>query len=216
MNYIYDVTLNLNRKLFEFYEWKEEDNPEFILKIPVFKVDIETFLDIKYNDIIIDKKILDLIEEKTESYSPNNINIIRYACLFASTQSVVAIEFDSEGNNYMKSNLSIEEENEILDTINNIKYTIVDYKIKKKLKKINKKLTRMEEEIQKEIILKLDNIYRNNEISKLKYIYFEIYDEKIEDINKIYDKLVNIVINDNDKLKKLNNILGLMEYKKIV
>ena len=39
MNYIYDITLNLNKKLYEFYEWKEEDNPEFILKIPVYKVE---------------------------------------------------------------------------------------------------------------------------------------------------------------------------------
>ena len=216
MNYIYDITLNLNRKLFEFYEWKEEDNPEFILKIPVFKVDLDTFLDIKYNDIIIDKKILNLIEDKTESYLPNSINIIRYACVFACSECAVAVEFDSDGNSYMKSNLSIEEETEIIDAISNIKYTIIDYKVKNKLKKINRQLTRNEEELQKEILLKLDNIYKNKELSKLKYIYFEIYDEKMEDINRIYDKLINIIINDNEKLKKLNNILCLMEYKKIV
>ena len=36
MNYIYDITLNLNKnKLYEFYEWKEDDEPEIILKIPI-------------------------------------------------------------------------------------------------------------------------------------------------------------------------------------
>lgn len=37
MNYIYDITLNFNKNnLYEFYEWRDEDVPEFILKIPVF------------------------------------------------------------------------------------------------------------------------------------------------------------------------------------
>ena len=134
MNYIYDIILNLNRNnMYDFYEWKEEDNPEFILKIPVFKVDEETFLNLKYNDVILDKKLLDQIENKTETYSPNCIGIIRYAAIFIFEESSLAIEFDSDGNNYMKSILSIDEENEIIDSVSNIKYTLIDYKVKNKI-----------------------------------------------------------------------------------
>ena len=216
MNYIYDVTLNLNKKLYEFYEWKEEDNPEFILKIPVYKVDLETFLDMKYNDVIISKKILDEIEDKTESYSPNSIDIIRYACVFVCDESTIAIEFDSSGNNYMKSSILLDEENEILDMINNIKYKVFDYKVKKTFKKAKRLLTRNEENLQKNMIKKIDNIYKNKEYSKLKYIFFEIYNEKTDDINKVYDKLMNVLLNADEKTKKLNNILNLIEYRKIM
>ena len=49
MNYIYDITLNFNKNnLYEFYEWKEEDDAEFILKIPMFKVSTEDIVNIKY------------------------------------------------------------------------------------------------------------------------------------------------------------------------
>ena len=48
MNYIYDITLNFNKNnLYEFYEWKEEDDAEFILKIPMFKVSTEENVNIK-------------------------------------------------------------------------------------------------------------------------------------------------------------------------
>ena len=216
MNYIYDVTLNLSRKLYEFYEWKEEDNIEFILKIPIIKIDLESFLDIKYNDVIIDKKILNMIEDKTESYSPNNINIIRYSCIFVCEDSALAVEFDSEGNNYMKSNLSIEEEDEILESSINLKYTLIEYKIKNKIRKNKRNITRLEENTQKQILVKLDNMIKNNEKSKLKYIFFELYNEKLDDINRIYDKLISLVINESEKIVKLNNILNLIDYKKIM
>lgn len=216
MNYIYDITLNLNKKLYEFYEWKEEDNPEFILKIPVFKIDKEAYLNIKNNDIVINNKFLELIEDKTESYSPNSINIIRYACLFACETSVFAVEFDSYGNNFMKSLITIDEENEIIDAIDNIKYTMIDYKLKKKNKNKKNFFTRHENEIKERALKKLNNIKENNEYSKLKYIFYELYDEKLDDIDKIYKKLFNVIITGDEKLQKLNNIFNIIENKKIM
>ena len=217
MNYIYDITLNLNKNnLYEFYEWRDEDNPEFILKIPMFKIDEEAFLNFKYNDIIVSKKFLESIENKTETYSPNCIGIIRYACVFISGESTLALEFDSDGNNYMKSNISIEEENEILEASSDIKYTIIDYKVRKKIKKNIKFITRNEVETEKYILRKIENMKQNNEISKLKYIFYEIYNEKTEDIDKIYNKLINIAKNSDYKFSKLNDILNLIDNKKIM
>ena len=170
----------------------------------------------KYNEVIIDKKILDEIEDKTESYNPNSIDIIRYACIFVCDESAIAIEFDSEGNNYMKSSILIDEENEILEMIVNIKYKVIDYKVKKSSKKTKKILTRNEEVIQKNMFKKIDNMYKNKEFSKLKYIFFEIYDEKIDDMNKIYEKLINLLSYSDEKTKKLNSIINLIEYRKIM
>lgn len=217
MNYIYDITLNLNRNnLYEFYEWRDEDNPEFILKIPVFKIDKDTFLDFKYNDIVIDKKILDMIEGKTEIYSPNCIGIIRYASIFFYNENVIAIEFDSDGNSYMKSNVSIDEEEEIIDTLDNIKYSLIEYKVIKQNKKNKKFLTRNQIEMEKYLIKKIDSIKENKEYSKLKYIFYEIYGEKNDDIERIYNKLKNVAQNNDYKLKKLNEILSLIDNTKIM
>ena len=217
MNYIYDITLNFNRNdLYEFYEWRDDDNPEFILKIPMYKIDENAFYEIKNNDITLNKKVLEQICEKTEVYSPNSIGIIRYACLFMCKEDIIAVEFDSEGNSYMKSNLSLDEENEIIETSKNIKYSLVEYKVKNKKKYQNKYITRKENEIEKNLINRLENIKKNNEFLKMKYIFFELYNEKIDDIEKIYNKLINVIKNDSNKIGKLCEILNLTENKKIM
>ena len=161
MNYIYDITLNFNKNnLYEFYEWKEEDNAEFILKIPMFKVSTEDIVNIKYGDIIVNKNFLKQIEDKTEVYAPNAVNIIRYACIFSSEESSIAIEFDASGLSYMKSNLSIDEEDEVIECAKLIKYTILDYKLKSK-KSINVvSSTRYEREMSKYLVKSLEKIMK--------------------------------------------------------
>ncbi len=217
MNYIYDITLNLNKNnLYEFYEWKEEDEPEFILKIPVFRVDKETFIDLKYNNVIISKDLLLKIFDKTEVYTPNSINLIRYGALFSCDESVIGIEFDSDGNNYMKSNISIEEEMEIIECCKLLKFTIIDYKVKNKNIIKEKLSTRKEIEETNFALTKLNDMYEKNEEIKLKYIFYELYNEKLEDIEKIHIKLINIIKNNDVKASKLNEILKLMNNKKIM
>lgn len=217
MNYIYDITLNFNKNnLYEFYEWKDEDEVEFILKIPVFKVSYEDFISIKNNDIIVSKNFLNLILDKTEVYAPNSIKIIKYSCIFACEKSVVVLEFDSDGKSYMKSNISVDEEEEILDYVSDIKYSIIDYKVtNKKNKKLNF-CTREERETQKYLLNKLEKMLKNNEDSKLKYIFYEIYNEKTDDVDRIYSKLINITKNKDSKFIKLKNLICLIENKKIV
>lgn len=217
MNYIYDVTLNFNRNnLYEFFEWKEEDDLEFILKIPVFKVSIEDLLNIKYSDTIVSKDFLNSIEDKTQVYAPNSVNIIRYACIFSSEEMCVALEFDEYGNSYMKSNLSIEEAEEVLSCAKIMKYTILDYKIKTKRNIEYICSTRTEREDRKNIIKNLEKINKNKEIVKLKYIFYEIYNEKSNDVEKIYSKLMNIAKNNDVKFVKLKNLIDLIENKKIM
>lgn len=217
MNYIYDITLNFNKNnLYEFYEWKEEDEPEFILKIPMFKVSKEDIINIKYGDIIVNKNFLKQIEDKTEVYAPNQVNIVRYACIFSSEETCVAVEFDASGLSYMKSNLSIDEEDEVIECAKIIKYSIIDYKIKSK-KSINiVSSTRYERETSKYLVKSLEKMNKNKEDSKLKYIFYEIYNEKCDDIEKVYSKLINITKSNDNKFLKLKNLIGLIENKKIM
>lgn len=217
MNYIYDIVLNLNKNnLYEFYEWKEEDSPEFILKIPIYKVDMDTFYDIKNNNIIINKDFLLTIFDKTEVYTEESINLIRYACIFAYDEDAIGVEFDSDGNSYMKSNLSIDDEIDVLEVVKLMKYSIIDYKIKDKKSSKVSFCTREEEDNEKYVYDRINNMYNNKENTKLRYIFFELYNEKLDNEEKIYSKLVNIIKNNDIKMKKLIEIINLMENKKIM
>lgn len=217
MNYIYDITLNLNKNnLYEFYEWREDDVPEFILKIPIYKIDKNAFFDIRNNNIIVDKDFLITIFDKTEVYTEDAISLIRYAALFSDGNNVIGIEFDSSGNSYMKSNLSIDDESEVLEIIKDIKYTLLDYKVKNINNLQIKLLTRKEKEEEEYLLNRVNSMYKNNETEKLKYIFYELYNEKLDNLEKVYSKLINAVKNNESKVKRLLEIISLMENKKIV
>ena len=217
MNYIYDITLNLNKNnLYEFYEWREDDVPEFILKIPIYKIDKNAFFDIKNNNIIVDKDFLITIFDKTEVYTEDAISLIRYAALFSDGNNVIGIEFDSSGNSYMKSNLSIDNESEVLEIIKDIKYTLLDYKVKNINNLQIKLLTRKEKEEEEYLLNRVNSMYKDNETEKLKYIFYELYNEKLDNLEKVYSKLINAVKNNESKVKRLLEIISLMENKKIV
>lgn len=212
MNYIYDISLNFNKNnLYEFYEWKEEDDVEFILKIPIFRIEKEDFINIKYSDIIINQNFLKQLLDKTEVYNQKSVSLIRYSCVFSCDNSAIAIEFDENGNSYMKSNLSIDEEADVIECASLLKYTILDYKIKNKKNMKNDFCTRNDKESRKYVLKCLENIKLNNEESKLKYIFYEIYNEKLSDIEKIYSKLVNVAKTSDDKSIKLKNIIDITE-----
>ena len=217
MNYIYDITLNLNKNnLYEFYEWREDDVPEFILKIPIYKIDKNAFFDIKNNNVIVDKDFLITIFDKTEVYTEDAISLIRYAALFSDGNNVIGIEFDSSGNSYMKSNLSIDDESEVLEIIKDIKYTLLDYKVKNINNLQIKLLTRKEKEEEEYLLNRVNSMYKNNETEKLKYIFYELYNEKLDNLEKVYSKLINVVKNNESRVKRLLEIISLMENKKIV
>ena len=217
MNYIYDITLNFNKNnLYEFYEWREDDVPEFILKIPIYKIDKNAFFDIRNNNIIVDKDFLITIFDKTEVYTEDAISLIRYAALFSDGNNVIGIEFDSSGNSYMKSNLSIDDESEVLEIIKDIKYTLLDYKVKNINNLQIKLLTRKEKEEEEYLLNRVNSMYKNNETEKLKYIFYELYNEKLDNLEKVYSKLINAVKNNESKVKRLLEIISLMENKKIV
>ena len=217
MNYIYDITLNFNKNnLYEFYEWREDDVPEFILKIPIYKIDKNAFFDIKNNNIIVDKDFLITIFDKTEVYTEDAISLIRYAALFSDGNNVIGIEFDSSGNSYMKSNLSIDDESEVLEIIKDIKYTLLDYKVKNINNLQIKLLTRKEKEEEEYLLNRVNSMYKNNETEKLKYIFYELYNEKLDNLEKVYSKLIKAVKNNDSRVKRLLEIISLMENKKIV
>ena len=205
MNYTYDIYLNLNKNLYDFFDWNKKDNILHIKKMPIIRLNHEIFIKCISNKIKIDNELLKSITNKAEIWNFKNekINCI----LLSDTENVIAIEFDSNGYSKRKSYLMIDEEIEILETISNIKEK--DFKIDI-IKKDNLLLNTRKQLKEKRFIA---NELKKIEPEKLEYIFFECFGKKEKDLNIIIKKLKNI--KENSKIyKKLYDILKITSTQK--
>ena len=82
MDYIYDIVLNFQDQYYDFFEWKNTDKIINVKKIFVYKTTDEDYLDLKYNEVTLDNKIL-----------PKQIKMF----LLTNGKEVMGILLDSEG-----------------------------------------------------------------------------------------------------------------------
>ena len=208
MIYIYDILVNFNNKLYDFYDWKENDYLEHIRKIPIIKVKEKVLLDIINNKIKIKKELLNLIYNKTEVFSDIGIEKISYSLLVGTSTSVIALIFDKEGKLREYSSLLIDEEVEILEIIKTLKCYNFEYEIIEKITKVN--LLREEESKIQNIIKELKNIKDNNKEELLKYLYYEWF-YKEPKTNNYFNKLIKDIekkySNKHDKFLELLNFV---------
>ena len=69
MNYIYDIVLNFNKEYYNFFEWNKRDNIVNVKKIPLFLVNNDTFKMFKYDNVTVSSDFINLIKDKTYTYS---------------------------------------------------------------------------------------------------------------------------------------------------
>lgn len=182
MNYIYDIMLCPDNKLYDFYDW---DNSKIIhvKKIPIFKVKTKQYKEIKNNNILLEESY------RCELFNKKFINLV----LVTNGKEIIAV------SNNLKSNLLLDELEDILDDIDDIRITELKYKIVSKNNIVFN--TRYEEERVNKIKENILSIYQNKEFDKLKYIYFELFNKKEEDIKKIVEDIINNI--NNYKLDEL-------------
>lgn len=186
MNYYYDVLLNYQEKYFMFYEWDDRDNLEFIKKIPLFHVDSKTINNMISKIIKVEDMFLKQIENKTKI---KQNKILKYNCIFSDGKTSIALEFNDEGIIINKSSMMLEDElniNEFIYSINpsKINYQIIDNDL------LNKE-TRQELKIKNILKLEIENMYLKKEFSKLKYIYLEWFNEILDNIDNMYNNMLN-------------------------
>ena len=201
MKYIYDIILNFNETIYEFYEWKDNDSVEYIKKIPIFKVDNKVLDDLYNNKISIDLDFLKSIYNKCEVYTNFGIKKIEYACLFCSDECIFAIEFNENGLSMFKSDLMIDESIDILNSVRKLKIYDLDYKIVSKCK--ISFVTRKEVLMIKFIKRELNSIYNNQNVDKLKYIYYECFGKFEGNMSKIILDLDKYICKYSNKLFNL-------------
>jgi len=185
MDYIYDIILNFQNNYYDFYEWKSKDKLINVKKILVYKISSEDYLNLKYNDVIID---MNNLPKQTKMF------------LVTNGEEVMGLLLDQIGKVVKKSSLLFEEADEVLEEKDIIKEITINY-IKNK-HQINKTYSRIEEE--KLIFLEkfFSEINKEKDEYLLKYIYYDIFLKEENDINLIYQELKGLF---NTNINKIYN-----------
>ena len=209
MNYYYDIILNWNEDVaYEFYEWNDTDYLELIKKIPLFRIKHKSLIDIISNKIKVSEEFLNLIKDKTIISGKNIINRVTYASLFTDGKNIIAVEFNSEGYSISYSKLLIDDELNVLEISYDLRDYPLEYEIVEKLKLITN--LRQEDEAKRLITLELNNLYQNKDLAKLKYLYYEYKKTTKENLEEIYQELIESLNKDfNNNVLKLFYIIKL-------
>lgn len=186
MVYIYDIILNFNDELIEFFEWEDNDNIKYIKKVPLIRVEDSLIKDILENDILFADDFLEQIKNKTIYYDSKRDN---YPVIVLSNQDIVIAVLLKE-NDYKYSRLLLDEEYEVLNIADKLSVTKVDYTVKGK-KILNSNLTREERKIRGILLNEIDYLYNSNKLDKLNYYYYEYFNEINNNKEEVYKRLKN-------------------------
>lgn len=186
MNYYYDILINFQDNYCMFYEWDKEDNIEFIKKMPLIHIKSKVFIDFLLNKFKVSKDFLNKIENKTKI---KQNEYLKYSCVFSDGKNNLAIEFNDDGISLNKSSVMLEDEININEFMYTINISEIGYEIIKEDKL--PKETRQELKVKKLLEIEIKSMYFKKEFSKLKYIYLEWFNELLDNIDKMYDNMLN-------------------------
>ncbi len=210
MIYVYDVLVNLNEEMYDFYDWEENDNFVHVRRVPIFKLSDDVFYDFVTKKIKVSEDFIYSIKDKTQVFSSRNIEIIKFAAIFSNGKNAVMIEFDGHGFIKRKSGFLVNEEMEIIDVTSSLTDYSVNYEVKTSKVKTNT-MTRNEKKVLNDIILELEAFKEDKE--RIDYLYYEWF-EKTDGDNK-YDLLVKDIKNSfTFKHEEFLELLNLLTIKK--
>jgi len=174
MNYIYDLYLNFNEILYDFFDWNKNDTLTHIKAIPIFKIKEKDLCNLINNNIIINQEFFKNIYHKTCIWSKNKN--FKNCALFCNNDNIIAIEFDNNGKSIKKSSLYISEELETLEETHKLKEHQIGYTIINKTKKVLKTRKQINDENFIKTELKNTNAKKLLNLSKNSKKYKKLYD----------------------------------------
>ena len=189
MSFIYDILINFNKQVIDFYDWNLNDNIEHVRKIPLYRIDSQSLLDIKDHVVRVDSTFLERIHHKTEIFHNHDVGKIQYACLFSDGAYVMGVKFNSKGVSVGKSKMLLDEEMEVLDVCERLKESSISYEVLTN-DVVCEFLTRKDMKIKNYLISEIE---KNHNCEKLKYIYFDCYGEQEDTVSLIVDRLITSI-----------------------
>lgn len=190
MNYVYDILVNFNENLYDFYDWNLNDPVTHIRRIPIYKVTSKQFYEIKNYQVKFDSKFLEAIKNRTEFFSGRNIKIMKYAFLLTDGLDIMGIFI---GDSIKYTSLQMDEELDILEDFR-FKESHLDYQITSAKNAMILKTRYQIEQINK-MRQKLNDLIKENNISKIQYIYYECFNEKEKQISLILERFYHSLEN---------------------
>lgn len=214
MYYYYDILLNFqdDNNLFNFYEWEETDAIDFIKKIPLFKISNESFKELLQYRVQFDREFLESIKNKT--ILKNTKENLKNTFLISDSKDALALELDENGTVINRSRLLLSDEINLSEIMFTMKETKLEYK---KLKKYEESTDiRQIEEIKKLINCEINTLYKSKNLNKLKYLYYEWFNKKNNDIDIIYKEMqLNLNSKYDENQKRIYDLIK-RSYKKLV
>jgi len=209
MNYVYDLLLNFKEDYYEFYDWNIKDVLEHIRRIPIFKVTTKTMADFLNYDVHVKKEFLEIVDNQTEIFLGRRIKKEKYAFLITDSRKVLAIKV--KDNKIYISDLLIDEQEVALELVPLLSLIEIDYEIEG-INKKQKFKTRKEIEFEKYLDKEFQNLIKEENEDKLKYIYYECFDKKQESREIIIKEIEKeLRVNFHNFSKKLDHLLKLTQ-----
>lgn len=208
MNYIYDVVLNFNKFYYEFYEWKKNDKLLNVKKIPLFRINSNLMNCFKYNIIKVDDNFIDKIYNLATFYSKFDN---KYICLLSDSNETIGVMFEKDGNLIKRSSMVLDEQDECNDEV----YKEEEININLVINKNNeyKFISRCDVEKRDYLNKYINNLDVNNNIYILKYIYYDYFEQELNNVNEMKKVLINEVNTNNDNNKLYNLVKFLNKIK---
>lgn len=207
MYYYYDVLLNFgaDSEIFEFYEWEETDNVEFIKKIPLFRVSTDCLKDFLRYKAKFEETLIGQIKEKTIiKGSSEVINTF----IVSDSKNALALEINEKGEVVSRSKLLPGDELNLSEVMFTMKESTLQYEKLEKYKK-NTGLRQIRE-IKKLIQYEIETLYHENNSGKLKYLYYEWFNKNSDNIDDIYKEMtLSLQKEYNDDLKRVYDFIKL-------
>ena len=210
MNYVYDILLNFQEYAYDFFEWNIDDEITHIRKIPMFRIYKENVDILNHYQCQAPESFLKKIENKSEKFTKRTVEKIPYLFLVTDTKRVLACMLNEKGIVVKKSQLLVDEEVEALIMSKKLPYSNLDIK-KMKKKKRKEFETRNDQMLKKRLKQEIYKLSQQN-IEKLKYLYYECFDEVETNSKKIIHKFYKELNYHYQQIsKKLLNGLDLLK-----
>lgn len=185
MIFVYDILINLNDKLFDFYDWNKNDNILHVKKIPVFRVKSNDLINIKKCICNFKQEFVDKIYKKTEFFKYNSGRIYNYVCILSDCKEAVVVSLCSDGILKLKSGLLLSDEIEVINLCKNLDLCNVLLTV---INDSNDFCFKTRKEVDIELYIK--NELKTINGDKLKYLYFECFNEVNNDRKKMLSRLL--------------------------
>lgn len=207
MTYVYDIILNFNDKLYDFYEWEKNDNYLHIKKVNVIRVNSKIYNEILDNKVKFNGSFWLTLLHKCEYYDKRVVKTLPYVFLLTDTYRTMALMLNDNLEIIKYSSLLLDEEEEVNEISNRIPLIKIEYNIIKENSRND--LTRNEELVCHYIINDLKKTYENKDFAKLRYLYYEYFNIESNDLEKNYQELLLTLKEFNHRHYKLYNLIQL-------